>query len=78
MVERSDGMAAVGGGRGTYSIGLAMMALSKPVLSLDLQASSSVDDGDGAVALHREMMLDPQRFFPTMYRDVVKGLGYSL
>ena len=36
MMENADAMVAVGGGKGTYSIGLAMTASGKPVLPLDL------------------------------------------
>ena len=59
MVERADAMIAIGGGKGTYSAGTEMIAQGKPVLPFDLQLGSTVDDGDGAVALHREMVPAP-------------------
>ena len=75
MVERSDAMLAVGGGKGTYAAGTEMAALGKPVLPLDLQLGSTANDGDGAVALHREMTADPGRFFPSTHQDVVNRVG---
>ena len=71
MVEKADAMLAIGGGKGTYSVGTEMIALGKPVLPLNLQLGSTADDGDGAVALHREMVSNPSRFFPSTYRDVM-------
>ena len=75
MVEKADAMIAIGGGKGTYSAGADMIALGKPVLPLDLQLGSTADDGDGAVALHREMASAPSRFFPNTYRDVRNRIG---
>ena len=75
MVERADAMLAIGGGKGTYVVGTEMAALGKPVLPLDLQLGSTANDGDGAVALHREMTADPQRFFPSTHQDVVNRVG---
>ena len=71
MVEKADAMLTIGGGKGTYSAGTEMIALGKPVLPLNLQLGSTADDGDGAVALHREMVSNPSRFFPSTYRDVM-------
>ena len=75
MVEESDAMLAIGGGKGTYAAGTGMIALGKPVLPLDLQLGSTADDGDGAVALHREMASEPGRFFPSTHQDVMNRLG---
>ena len=75
MVEKSDAMLAIGGGKGTYAVGTEMSALGKPVLPLDLQLGSTADDGDGSVALHRELATDPDRFFPSTHQDVMNRLG---
>ena len=75
MVEESDAMLAIGGGKGTYTAGTGMIALGKPVLPLDLQLGSTTDDGDGAVALHREMASEPRRFFPRTHHDVMNRVG---
>ena len=75
MVEESDAMLAIGGGKGTYAAGTGMVALGKPVLPLDLQLGSTADDGDGAVALHREMASEPRRFFPSTHHDVMNRVG---
>lgn len=75
MAAKADAMIAIGGGKGTYSAGAEMIALGKPVLPLDLQLGSTADDGDGAVALHREMASAPGRFFPNTYRDVGNRVG---
>ena len=70
MTEWADAMVAIGGGKGTYSAGVAMMALCKPVLPLDLQLGSITDDGDGGVGLYREMLSQPCRFFPRTHSAV--------
>ena len=75
MVERADAMLAIGGGKGTYSTGIEMVAEGKPVLPLDLQLGSIVEDGDGAVVLHREMVSDPGRFLPNTHQDVKNRFG---
>ena len=75
MTERADAMIAIGGGKGTYSAGTEMIAQGKPVLPFDLQLGSTVDDGDGAVALHREMVPAPNRFFPNTYQDMRNRVG---
>ena len=75
MIEQSDAMLAIGGGKGTYTAGSEMIALGKPVLPLDLQIGSTAADGEGAVALHREMVTEPDRFFPSTYRDVMNKVG---
>ena len=70
MVENSDAMLAIGGGKGTYAVGTGMIELGKPVLPLDLKLGSTADDGEGAVALHREFVTEPERFFPSTHEDV--------
>ena len=75
MIERSDAMLAIGGGKGTYAAAGEMIALGKPVLPLDLQLGSSADDGDGAVALHREMLTEPGRFFPITHHEAMNRVG---
>ena len=75
MIDRADAMLAIGGGKGTYSAGTEMIADGKPVLPLDLRLGSTAEDGDGAVALHREIALDPDHFFPNTHRDVKNKLG---
>ena len=75
IVDRADAMLAIGGGRGTYSAGEKMTELAKPVLPLDLQLGSIADDGDGAVALHREMLSDPGRFLPNTHSDTLNRIG---
>ena len=74
MAERSDAMLAIGGGKGTYAAATKMIALGKPVLPLDLQLGSTAGDGDGAVALHREMATKPGRFFPDTHDDMVNRI----
>ncbi len=71
MVENSDGMLAIGGGKGTYAVGTAMTELGKPVLPLDLKLGSTADDGEGAVALHRELLTEPDQFFPSTHQDMM-------
>jgi hypothetical protein len=75
MIEKADAMLAIGGGKGTYSAGVDMISQGKPVFPLDLRLGSATDDGDGAVALHREMVSAPSRFFPNTYQDVMNRVG---
>ena len=75
MIEQADAFVAVGGGKGTYSAGTDMMAEGKAVLPLDLQLGSFVQDGDGAVALHREMISAPERFFPNTHQEMRNRIG---
>ena len=75
MIEWSDAMLAIGGGKGTYSAGTEMTEVGKPVLPLGLRLGSVSDDGDGAYALHREMMTDPGRFFPATSSSVINRIG---
>ena len=75
MIEQSDAMLAIGGGKGTYTAGTSMIKLGKPVLPLDLQLGSTADDGEGAVALHREMATQPSRFFPSTHTEVMNKVG---
>ena len=74
MTEWADAMVAIGGGKGTYSAGLAMMKLGKPVLPMDLRLGSISDDGDGGVGLYREMLSEPDRFFPRTHSDVTNRM----
>ena len=74
MAESADAMLAIGGGKGAYSSGTQMMESGKPVLPLDLRLGSTADDGEGAVALHREMMANPNRFFPYTHSEVTNSL----
>ena len=75
MSKQADAMVAIGGGKGTYSAGTDMMDQGKPVLPLDLQLGSIVQDGDGAVALYREMVSAPGRFFPNTHQDIRNRVG---
>ena len=70
MVERADAMIAIGGGKGTYSAAIEMVAQGKLVLPFDLQLGSAAEDGDGAVALYREMLLTPDRFLTNTHQSV--------
>ena len=75
MIEQADAFVAVGGGEGTYSAGTDMMAQGKAVLPLDLQLGSIVEDGDGAVALRKEMISAPDRFFPNTHQEMRNRIG---
>ena len=75
MVESADAMLAIGGGKGTYSAGTDMITQGKPVLPFDLQLGSTADDGDGALALHKEMVSDSSRFLPNTHQEVKNRFG---
>ena len=75
QVQRAHAMVGIGGGKGTYSAGTSMAELGKAVLPLDLKMGSPGDDAGGAMALHRELLLDPSRFFPYTHEDLVNRIG---
>ena len=68
--ELSDGMIALGGGKGTYIAGKEMIKVGKPVLPLDLDIGGFSEDGEGALALHRELLSNPSEFFPNTHTRV--------
>ena len=70
-VELADAMLAIGGGKGTYICGSDMLEASKPVLPLDLKVGASLEDGEGAVRLLRELVQDPGRFFPCTKAEII-------
>ena len=72
--ELADAMIALGGGKGTYSVGGEMIELGKPVLPLDLEIGAFSKDGEGALLLHKELQVDPNLFFPTTHSDVVNQI----
>ena len=75
QMNRADAMLAIGGGKGTYALGREMTDQGKPVLALDLQIGSLSNDGDGALALHKETMDSPDHFFPFTHQEMVGKLG---
>ena len=75
MTDLADTMVAVSGGKGAYSTGMAMTELGKPVLPLDLNIGAITEDGEGAVALHREMMSDTELFFPNTHSEIKNRMG---
>ena len=75
MIERADAMLAIGGGKGTYSTGVEMVASGKPVFPLDLHLGSIADDGNGGVDLYRGMMSEPDRYFPNTHPNLINRLG---
>ena len=68
--ELSDGMIALGGGKGTYIAGKEMTKVGKPVLPMDLDIGGFSEDGEGALALHKEMLSNPSEFFPNTHTKV--------
>jgi len=75
MTDLADAMVAVGGGKGTYSAANEMIKLDKPVLPLNLEIGAITEDGEGGAALHRELMTDPDCFFPNTHSEIVNRLG---
>lgn len=62
LMDVSDAMIAVGGGKGVYDNAALMLEAGKPVMPMDIRIGSSRDDGDGALQLLPEMKNDPKRF----------------
>ena len=74
--EYSDCMLALGGGKGTYSLGRQMIALGKPVLPLDLEIGSFSEDGEGGLLLHKELQAKPEEFFPVTYSTLSNKIEF--
>ena len=70
MMENSDAMVAIGGGKGTYTVGNGMLELGKPVLPLDLQLGSSADDAMGRWRCSGRWQRHTHRFFPNTHQGV--------
>ena len=69
--EIADALVALGGGKGTYTVGNDMLDRGKPVLPLDLEIGAFSGDGEGALQLHRELLMDPQSYFPNTHRGLM-------
>ena len=52
-----------------------MIDQGKPVLPLDLNLGAITEDGEGGVALHREMMSATDRFFPNTHSQIKNRMG---
>ena len=75
LVDISDGMIAVGGGKGTYITGDMMLGAGKPVMPMDIRIGASRGDGEGALKLLAEMKSAPKQFLPTRHEIVKSGLS---
>ena len=72
--EIADALVALGGGTGTYVVGNDMLDRGKPVLPLDLEIGAFSEDGEGALQLHRELLVDPISYFPNTHREIMNRL----
>ena len=77
QIELSDGMLAIGGGKGTYATAEEMIRQGKPVLPMDLRLGAFREDGDGAVLLHQEMASDAESFFAHTHHEVNQKLSLT-
>ena len=75
LVDMSDGMIAIGGGKGTYIAGDMMLDAGKPVMPMDIRIGASREDGEGALKLLAEMKSDSKLFLPTRHEIVKTGLS---
>ena len=64
QIGRASAMVAIGGGKGVTDRAYKMMRKGRPVLPMDLSVGALSGDGDGALALHKKLLAEPQRFFP--------------
>lgn len=71
LADMSDGMIAIGGGKGTYITGDMMLAAGKPVIPMDIRIGASREDGEGALKLLSEMKSAPKLFLPVRH-EIVK------
>jgi len=77
QVALSDGMVAVGGGKGTYSTAEEMIEQGKPVFPIDLPVGAIGEDGNGAVQLHQEMASDPESFLAYTHKRAINRLSLT-
>ena len=77
LADMSDGMIAIGGGKGTYITGDIMLAARKPVIPMDIRIGARREDGEGALKLLDEMKSDPKLFLPRRY-EIVKTRLFAL
>ena len=75
QTEMADAMLAIGGGKGTYVVGLRMLELGKPVLPMELKIGSFSEDGEGSIALRKEMINEPERFFRQTHRNLMNQIA---
>ena len=75
LVDISDGMIAVGGGKGTYITGKMMVGAGKPVMPMDIRIGASHEDGEGALKLLEDMKSTPNLFLPRRHEIVKTGLS---
>lgn len=75
LVNMSDGMIAIGGGKGTYIAGKMMLDAGKPVMPMDIPIGASHKDGEGALKLLAEMKADSKLFLPRRHEIVKTGLS---
>ncbi len=72
--EIADALVALGGGKGTYTVGNDMLDRGKPVLPLDLEIGAFSEDGEGALQLYRDLLVDPMSYFPNTHREVMNRI----
>ena len=77
QVDMSDGMIAIGGGKGTYITGDMMLDAGKPVMPMDIRIGARRADGEGALKLLSEMKSDPKLFLPRRH-EIVKTRLFAL
>lgn len=77
LVDMSDGMVAIGGGKGTYITGDMMLAAGKPVIPMDIRIGARRDDGEGALKLLSKMKSAPKPFLPIRH-EIVKTRLFAL
>ena len=75
LVDMSDGMIAIGGGKGTYITGKMTLGAGKPVMPMDIRIGASREDGEGALKLLEEMKSTPKPFLPRRHEIVKTGLS---
>jgi nucleoside phosphorylase len=62
QAERAAAMIALGGGKGVADRARKLRKKGLPIYPMDLQIGANSEDGEGAIALHREFMSGPFSF----------------
>jgi nucleoside phosphorylase len=79
QVKRAVAMVAVGGGKGVTDRAWKLRKLGRPVLPFDLALGAISNDGEGAAGMHRNLLNNPNEFFPVTGSDLRSRIfGMSL
>lgn len=75
QADLGHALVILGGGKGVRHLASLYQDQGKPVVALDPMIGSSKNDGEGALALHRESLSEPAKFAPDAAHDLQTTLA---